>query len=83
MYFCNSCGLVEGLADFSARRSALVKALTDDADVFFRLCDPDAGSALYLMGESNGRWNMEVEVPTDVVPPEIPQKAVFLIRRFL
>ncbi|KAI9118171.1 hypothetical protein K1719_010503 [Acacia pycnantha] len=59
--------------DFTARRSALVKALTDDADVFFWLCDPDAGSALYLMGESNGRWSVEAEVPVDVVPPEIPE----------
>ncbi|KAI9086880.1 hypothetical protein K1719_031203 [Acacia pycnantha] len=53
-------------ADFMGRRSALVKALTEDADEFYEQCDPLAGRDIYLFGQSNGQWS--VEVPAEDLP---------------
>ncbi|BAF13621.1 pHD finger protein ALFIN-LIKE 3 [Oryza sativa Japonica Group] len=59
--------------DYSARRGALVRALTSDVDEFFGLCDPDKEN-LCLYGLANGSW--EVALPAEEVPPELPEPAL-------
>ncbi|KAI9118498.1 hypothetical protein K1719_010830 [Acacia pycnantha] len=51
------------LRDFCARRSALIKALTDDVDEFYDNCDPNV-EELCLFGEADGRWR--VAPPADI-----------------
>ncbi|KAK4274548.1 hypothetical protein QN277_017751 [Acacia crassicarpa] len=58
------------LRDFCARRSALIKALTDDVEQFCAQCDPDE-EKLCLYGDSNGRWR--VAPPAKDVPPDLPE----------
>ncbi|KAI9118065.1 hypothetical protein K1719_010397 [Acacia pycnantha] len=60
--------------DFRARRSALVKALTDDADVFYEQCDPDAEEALCLFGDNEEQWR--VDPPAEIVPTNLPEPAL-------
>ncbi|KAG8061512.1 hypothetical protein GUJ93_ZPchr0003g18298 [Zizania palustris] len=59
--------------DYSARRGALVRALTSDVDDFFGFCEPDKEN-LCLYGHSNGNW--EVALPAEEVPPELPEPAL-------
>ncbi|KAI9095373.1 hypothetical protein K1719_026407 [Acacia pycnantha] len=59
------------LRNFSARRSALIKALTDDVDQFYAMCDPNVKEPLCLYGDSNGRWM--VAPPTKFAFPHYPQ----------
>eukprot|EP00976_Prorocentrum_cordatum_P064576 1177548-Prorocentrum_minimum.AAC.2 len=59
--------------DFSNRRSALVKALTQDVDDFYKQCNPDHEN-LCLYGNPDGSW--EVALPAEEVPPELPEPAL-------
>ncbi|XVE69431.1 hypothetical protein DITRI_Ditri09bG0151800 [Diplodiscus trichospermus] len=59
--------------DYSARRSALVRALTFDVDDFYSQCDPDKEN-LCLYGHPNEAW--EVALPAEEVPPELPEPAL-------
>ncbi|RDX79877.1 PHD finger protein ALFIN-LIKE 1, partial [Mucuna pruriens] len=56
--------------DYSGRRNALIRALTDDVDEFYNLCDPDKEN-LCLYGHMNEVW--EVTLPVEEVPPELPE----------
>lgn len=59
--------------DFSARRAAIVRALTSDVDEFYGLCDPEKEN-LCLYGHPNEGW--EVNLPAEEVPPELPEPAL-------
>ncbi|XP_027349344.1 PHD finger protein ALFIN-LIKE 1-like isoform X2 [Abrus precatorius] len=59
--------------DYSARRTAVIRALTQDVDEFYGLCDPDKEN-LCLYGLPNENW--EVTLPVDEVPPELPEPAL-------
>ncbi|KAK8592147.1 hypothetical protein V6N13_062733 [Hibiscus sabdariffa] len=59
--------------DYNARRSALVRALTNDVDDFYSQCDPDKEN-LCLYGHPNEAW--EVALPAEEVPPELPEPAL-------
>ncbi|MED6148555.1 phytoene dehydrogenase AL-1 [Stylosanthes scabra] len=59
--------------DYSARRTAVVRALTQDVDEFYGLCDPDKEN-LCLYGHPNESW--EVTLPAEEVPPELPEPAL-------
>ncbi|WCJ19888.1 PHD finger protein ALFIN-LIKE 2 [Euphorbia peplus] len=59
--------------DYSARRTALVRALSFDVDDFFIQCDPEKEN-LCLYGHPNGAW--EVTLPAEEVPPELPEPAL-------
>mmetsp|Transcript_31058 Transcript_31058/g.68957 ORF Transcript_31058/g.68957 Transcript_31058/m.68957 type:complete len:239 (+) Transcript_31058:98-814(+) len=56
--------------DFVARRTGLLKALTDEVDEFYQQCDPEKDN-LCLYGMRDGTWS--VELPEEEVPPEIPE----------
>ncbi|KAM7266011.1 hypothetical protein ACFE04_003694 [Oxalis oulophora] len=57
----------EVFTDYKGRRAALIKALTTDAEKFYRDCDPEKEN-LCLYGLPNGSW--EVNLPVEEVPPE-------------
>ncbi|GMH10217.1 hypothetical protein Nepgr_012058 [Nepenthes gracilis] len=59
--------------DFSARRAAIIRALTSDVDEFYGLCDPEKEN-LCLYGHPNEIW--EVNLPAEEVPPELPEPAL-------
>ncbi|CAN1257017.1 PHD finger protein ALFIN-LIKE 1 [Linum perenne] len=59
--------------DYSARRSALLRALTLDVDDFYAQCDPEKEN-LCLYGHPNESW--EVTLPAEEVPPELPEPAL-------
>ncbi|XP_059302260.1 PHD finger protein ALFIN-LIKE 2-like isoform X2 [Lycium ferocissimum] len=56
--------------DFSARHSAVLRALTNDVEDFYSQCDPERDN-LCLYGHPNDSW--EVAVPAEEVPPELPE----------
>ncbi|CAI9091723.1 OLC1v1026823C1 [Oldenlandia corymbosa var. corymbosa] len=59
--------------DFTARRSAVIRALTSDVDRFYAECDPEKDN-LCLYGYPNDTW--EVTLPAEEVPPEVPEPAL-------
>ncbi|GJR18581.1 PHD finger protein ALFIN-LIKE 2-like protein [Tanacetum coccineum] len=59
--------------DYSARRSAILRALTHDVDEFYGICDPEKEN-LCLYGHPNESW--EVTLPAEEVPPELPEPAL-------
>ncbi|KAF3653818.1 PHD finger protein ALFIN-LIKE 1 [Capsicum annuum] len=59
--------------DYNARRAGIVRALTDDVDEFYNLCDPEKEN-LCLYGHPNEIW--EVNLPAEEVPPELPEPAL-------
>lgn len=59
--------------DYSARRSAILRALTYDVDEFYGICDPEKEN-LCLYGHPNESW--EVTLPAEEVPPELPEPAL-------
>jgi hypothetical protein len=59
--------------DYSARRAALLRALTKDVDDFYSQCDPEKEN-LCLYGHPNESW--EVNLPAEEVPPELPEPAL-------
>ncbi|KAG6758218.1 hypothetical protein NC652_026322 [Populus alba x Populus x berolinensis] len=59
--------------DYNARRSALVRALTVEADEVYLQCDPEKEN-LCLYGHPNESW--EVTLPAEEVPPELPEPAL-------
>ncbi|KDP24443.1 hypothetical protein JCGZ_25007 [Jatropha curcas] len=59
--------------DYSARRAGVVRALTNDVDEFYGLCDPEKEN-LCLYGHPNDTW--EVNLPAEEVPPELPEPAL-------
>lgn len=59
--------------DFRGRRAGIVKALTTDVEKFYKLCDPEKEN-LCLYGLSNETW--EVTLPSEEVPPELPEPAL-------
>ncbi|KAG0485572.1 hypothetical protein HPP92_009651 [Vanilla planifolia] len=63
----------EVFKDFKGRRAGLIKALTHDVEDFYQQCDPDKEN-LCLYGFPNERW--EVNLPTEEVPPELPEPAL-------
>ncbi|KAI9100870.1 hypothetical protein K1719_023994 [Acacia pycnantha] len=58
------------LRDFWSRRSALIKAITDDVDQFYAQCDPKE-EELCLYGDSYGQWRL-APPPADA-PPNLPE----------
>ncbi|KAL3569733.1 hypothetical protein D5086_029623 [Populus alba] len=74
MEMASSARTVEEIfKDFSARRAAVVRALTCDVDAFYGLCDPDKEN-LCLYGHPSETW--EVALPAEEVPPELPEPAL-------
>ncbi|KAE8711661.1 PHD finger protein ALFIN-LIKE 1 [Hibiscus syriacus] len=63
----------EIVKDYSARRSAVLRALIFDVDQFYGLCDPEKEN-LCLYGHPNESW--EVTLPAEEVPPELPEPAL-------
>lgn len=63
----------EVFRDFKGRRAALVKALTNDVEEFYRQCDPEKEN-LCLYGFPSEIW--EVNLPAEEVPPELPEPAL-------
>ncbi|KAL9402358.1 hypothetical protein Peur_006207 [Populus x canadensis] len=59
--------------DYGARRSALVRALTIEADEVYIQCDPEKEN-LCLYGHPTESW--EVTLPAEEVPPELPEPAL-------
>ncbi|GAA0154382.1 DNA metabolism protein [Lithospermum erythrorhizon] len=59
--------------DFSARKSAIITALTHDVEEFYAQCDPEKEN-LCLYGHPNESW--EVNLPAEEVPPELPEPAL-------
>ncbi|KAH7681338.1 Alfin protein [Dioscorea alata] len=59
--------------DFRGRRAGLIKALTDDVEEFYQLCDPEKEN-LCLYGLPNETW--DVTLPAEEVPPELPEPAL-------
>lgn len=59
--------------DFRGRRAGIIKALTQDAGIFFQQCDPGKEN-LCLYGLPNETW--EVNLPVEEVPPELPEPAL-------
>uniref|UniRef100_A0A6N2M1Y9 PHD finger protein ALFIN-LIKE n=3 Tax=Salix TaxID=40685 RepID=A0A6N2M1Y9_SALVM len=59
--------------DHSARRTALVRALTIEADEVYIQCDPEKEN-LCLYGHPTESW--EVTLPAEEVPPELPEPAL-------
>ncbi|XP_020206632.1 PHD finger protein ALFIN-LIKE 2 [Cajanus cajan] len=57
--------------DYKGRRTALINALTRDADELYNLCDPDKDDELCLYGYPNGKW--ELKLPAPNVPAELPE----------
>ncbi|XP_010937851.1 PHD finger protein ALFIN-LIKE 1 [Elaeis guineensis] len=56
--------------DYSGRRTAIVRALTEDVDAFYAQCRPEREN-LCLYGHPNETW--EVNLPAEEVPPELPE----------
>ncbi|KAM3404158.1 hypothetical protein ACQJBY_007318 [Aegilops geniculata] len=63
----------EVFRDFRGRRAGMIKALTQEVDKFYQLCDPEKEN-LCLYGYPNETW--EVTLPAEEVPPEIPEPAL-------
>ncbi|KAK3138743.1 hypothetical protein QOZ80_5AG0372870 [Eleusine coracana subsp. coracana] len=63
----------EVFRDFRGRRAGMIKALTNDVEKFYQLCDPEKEN-LCLYGYPNETW--EVTLPAEEVPPEIPEPAL-------
>jgi hypothetical protein len=63
----------ELFSEYSARRSAILRALTTDVDRLVEQCDP-ARENLCLYGYADGNW--AVELPVEEVPPEVPEPAL-------
>ncbi|KAL3532666.1 hypothetical protein ACH5RR_006187 [Cinchona calisaya] len=63
----------EVFRDFNGRRAAIIKALTNEVEVFYQLCDPEKEN-LCLYGFPNELW--EVNLPAEEVPPELPEPAL-------
>lgn len=56
--------------DYSARKEALRKALTDESEQFFSECHPEKDN-LCLYGEADSSW--VVDLPAEEVPAELPE----------
>lgn len=63
----------EVFSDFKGRRAGLIKALTNDVEKFYQMCDPEKEN-LCLYGLPNETW--EVNLPVEEVPPELPEPAL-------
>ncbi|KAK4253275.1 hypothetical protein QN277_010599 [Acacia crassicarpa] len=59
--------------DYSARKAGVVRALTDDVDEFYRLCDPDKKN-LCLYGYLDKTW--KVTPPPEGLLDDIPEPAL-------
>lgn len=57
--------VAEVFGDYQKRHSALIRALTEDCEELYRLCDPNREN-LCLFGQSDGSW--EVKPPCEEVP---------------
>ncbi|KAF8070929.1 G6PD5 [Scenedesmus sp. PABB004] len=67
-------GRVEAVYDeYLARRKGIIRALTNEVDMFFSQCDPEREN-LCLYGNVDGTWS--VDLPAEEVPPEIPEPAL-------
>ncbi|KQK10955.1 PHD finger protein ALFIN-LIKE 6 isoform X2 [Brachypodium distachyon] len=63
----------EVFRDLRGRRAGMIKALTEEVEKFYKLCDPEKEN-LCLYGYPNETW--EVTLPAEEVPPEIPEPAL-------
>lgn len=59
--------------EYSMRRKAIIRALTQDVEKFYIECDPEKDN-LCLYGYPDGNW--AVDLPADEVPPEVPEPAL-------
>ena len=60
----------EVFRDCRSRRTAIVRALTTEVDIFYSLCNPEKEN-LCLYGYASGSW--EVNLPAEEVPLELPE----------
>ncbi|KAF6153644.1 hypothetical protein GIB67_027511 [Kingdonia uniflora] len=65
--------LEEIFKDYSGRRAGIIRALTNEVEDFFAMCDPEKEN-LCLYGHPNETW--EVTLPAEEVPPELPEPAL-------
>jgi len=59
--------------DYAGRRLAIIRALTEEQELFFKQADP-AKENMCLYGYPDGCWS--VDVPPQEVPAEVPEPAV-------
>ncbi|KAG0450406.1 hypothetical protein HPP92_026817, partial [Vanilla planifolia] len=59
--------------DYCGRRNGIIRALTQEVDEFYSLCDPEKEN-LCLYGHPNNTW--EATLPAEEVPPELPEPAL-------
>ncbi|KAG9157444.1 hypothetical protein Leryth_010277 [Lithospermum erythrorhizon] len=70
----DTSGSVEDIfRDFSARRTALLKAFTTEFEDFYHQCLPQVDN-LCLYGLPTGHW--EVIFPVEEVPPDLPEPVI-------
>ncbi|CAA7392845.1 unnamed protein product [Spirodela intermedia] len=69
----NPRSVEEIFKDYSGRRNGLIRALTNEVDNFYALCDPEREN-LCLYGHPDDSW--EVTLPAEEVPPELPEPAL-------
>ncbi|KAK1426515.1 hypothetical protein QVD17_15189 [Tagetes erecta] len=62
--------------EYCGRRSGLIRALTQDVDILYELCDPQrpGDKKLCLFGYPDCSWN--VRPPFGKVPPKIPEPLI-------
>jgi hypothetical protein len=63
--------------EYCARRKGILRALTNDVDVFFSQCDPEREN-LCLYGLPDGTWSVDLPAGADagvLLPSESPQQA--------
>ena len=62
----------EVFRDCRSHRTAIVRALTTEVNIFYSLCDLEKDNLL-LYGYASGSW--EVNLAAEEVPPELPEPA--------
>ncbi|XP_074314938.1 PHD finger protein ALFIN-LIKE 4-like [Silene latifolia] len=67
----NPRNVEEVLMDFKGRRAGIIKALTKDAELFYKLCDPNHPD-LCLHGLPNQQWEVKPSPPSPP-PSELPK----------
>ena len=63
----------EVFRDYRSRRTAIVRALTTEVDIFYSLFNSEKEN-LCLYGYASGSW--EVNLAAEEVPPELPEPAL-------
>ncbi|KAL9243103.1 hypothetical protein vseg_017031 [Gypsophila vaccaria] len=79
----NPRNVEEVIKDYKCRREGLVKALTKDVEIFYKLCDPKHPS-LCLYGLPSRRWEVNSPSSSPSLPPPLgipePRTGINLVR---